>query len=360
MVVNLVRGRWLFLVVRYLGNHEFPDHEKNDFNLDFLLLISCFFIHEFPFFKIKQQDGNCFTRYLQRREKQFPDKQFLYLFRNHSECCIWILKPLQYRTSHMSLKKSNLGIHDVSKHLNREIDSQLDQIIFDLGIHDVDKNVIGFSLPIITFFCFCRIPQLHLDKTTHKYIIIGSTNSCSLGTRAGWAARADQEASAIRTSPVPDASPVPHAVREPVRPRQSLENTGSTNMKFIRQFLIILAISLVGEILKYILPLPIPASIYGMAILFAGLMSGLIKLDAVRETGKFLIEIMPLMFIPAGVGLMDSWGNLHPILLPVAIITIVTNITVMGSTGLLSQWVIRRGRKLAEEKTERKRGAYHE
>ena len=82
----------------------------------------------------------------------------------------------------MTLKKSNLGIHDVSKHLNREIDSQLDQIIFDLGIHDVDKNVIGFSLPIITFFCFCRIPQLHLDKTTHKYIIIGSTNSRSLGT----------------------------------------------------------------------------------------------------------------------------------------------------------------------------------
>ena len=43
----------------------------------------------------------------------------------------------------MALEKSNLGIHDVSKHLNREIDSQLDQIIFDLGIHDVDKNVIG-------------------------------------------------------------------------------------------------------------------------------------------------------------------------------------------------------------------------
>ena len=174
----------MFLVVRYLGNHEFPDHEKNDLDLDFLLLMSCAFIHEFPFFKIKQQAGNCFTRYLQRREKQFPDKQFLYLLRNHKERGAWILKLLQYRTSHMALKKSNLGIHDVSKHLNREIDSQLDQIIFDLGIHDVDKNVIGFSLPIITFFCFCRIPQLHLDKTTHKYIIIGSTNSCGLGTSA--------------------------------------------------------------------------------------------------------------------------------------------------------------------------------
>ena len=64
----------LFLVVRDPGNHEFPDHEKNDLDLDFLLLISCSFLHEFPFFKIKQQTGNCFTKYLQRREKQFPDK----------------------------------------------------------------------------------------------------------------------------------------------------------------------------------------------------------------------------------------------------------------------------------------------
>ena len=154
MVVNLVRGRWLFLVVRCLGNHEFPNHEKNGLDLDFLRLMSCAFIHEFPFFKIKQQDGNSFTRYLQHREKQFPEKQFLYLLRNHNERGAWILKRLQYRTSHMPLKKLNLGIHDASAHMNREIDSQLDQIIFDLGIHDVDKSVIGFSLPLITFFLF--------------------------------------------------------------------------------------------------------------------------------------------------------------------------------------------------------------
>ena len=102
----------------------------------FLLLISCSFLHEFPFFKIKQQAGNCFTRYLQRREKQFPEKQFLYLLRNHNVCRTWILKHLQNRTSHMALKKSNLGIHDASKHLNREINSQLEQIIFDLGIQE--------------------------------------------------------------------------------------------------------------------------------------------------------------------------------------------------------------------------------
>ena len=126
-------------MVRDLGNHEFPDCEKNDLDLDFLLLMSGAFLHEFPFFKIKQQAGNCFIRYLQRREKQFPEKQFLCLLRNHSECCAWILKHLQDRTSHIALKKSNLGIHDASRHLNREIDSQLDQKIFDLGIHDASR-----------------------------------------------------------------------------------------------------------------------------------------------------------------------------------------------------------------------------
>ena len=133
-------------MIRCPGNHEFPDHEKNGLDLDFLLLMSCAFLHEFPFFKIKQKAGNSFTRYLQRREKQFPDNQFFYLLRNRNECGAWILKHLQYRTSHIALKKSNLGIHDASKDLNQEINSQLDQIIFDLGIHNIDKNEIQLLL----------------------------------------------------------------------------------------------------------------------------------------------------------------------------------------------------------------------
>ena len=122
-------------------------------------------------------------------------------------------------------------------------------------------------------------------------------------------------------------------------------------MKYVKQFFIILLISFAGEICKYLLPLPIPASIYGMLILFIALMTGWIKLDAVKDVGKFLIEIMPLMFIPAGVGLMESWGTLKPVLLPVCVITVVAIVTVMVATGKLSQWMIRR---------EKKRGADHE
>ena len=113
-------------------------------------------------------------------------------------------------------------------------------------------------------------------------------------------------------------------------------------MKYIRQLLIILGISFAGEVLKYMLPLPIPA----------GLMTGLIKLEAVRETGKFLIEIMPLMFIPAGVGLMNSWGKLASVLVPVCIITAVTIITVMIATGRMSQWIIRKSRNKETDRDE--------
>lgn len=120
-------------------------------------------------------------------------------------------------------------------------------------------------------------------------------------------------------------------------------------MKYLKQFLIIMGISFLGELLKSLLPFPVPASIYGMVLLFAALMTGVIKLDSVKDTGKFLIEIMPVMFIPAGVGLITTWDTLQSILIPVTVIIVVTNITVMFAAGWSSQLLIRRkGRKRHE------------
>lgn len=121
-------------------------------------------------------------------------------------------------------------------------------------------------------------------------------------------------------------------------------------MKYIKQFGIILTISFVGEACNYLIPLPIPASIYGLVILFAGLFFEIIKLESVKETGKFLIEIMPLMFIPAAVGLLESWGVLKPICIPVIGITLVTTIIVMAVTGKVTQFVIRLGNKTKEKR----------
>ena len=109
-------------------------------------------------------------------------------------------------------------------------------------------------------------------------------------------------------------------------------------VKLLRQFLVIMAVSFVGEILHAVLPLPIPASIYGLVLMLALLMTGALKLDAVEDAGKF-------MFIPAGVGLMESWGELKAVLVPVLVITLVSTIVVMVVSGRVTQAVIRLERK---------------
>lgn len=112
-------------------------------------------------------------------------------------------------------------------------------------------------------------------------------------------------------------------------------------MKYFRQFGIILAVTFIGEILKYIIPLPIPASIYGLILMLIILKTKIISLEQVKETGTFLIEIMPLMFIPAAVGLLVSWDVLKDICIPVIIITILTTVIVMIVTGKVTQFMIK-------------------
>lgn len=123
-------------------------------------------------------------------------------------------------------------------------------------------------------------------------------------------------------------------------------------MKYIKQFSIILIISLIGEIIHLLIPLPVPASIYGLLLLLAGLKTKLVPLDSVRETSLFLINIMPLMFIPAAVGLLDSWSVLRPILIPFLVITVVSTILVMAATGVITQYVIRTQHKRKEKNHE--------
>ena len=109
----------------------------------------------------------------------------------------------------------------------------------------------------------------------------------------------------------------------------------------LKQFLIILLISLAGEALRALLPLPIPASVYGLVLMLALLSTGLLKVEQVKGASAFLIEIMPVMFIPAAVGLMDTWDVLKPVLAPVAIISVLTTVIVMAVTGRVTQRVIR-------------------
>ena len=110
-------------------------------------------------------------------------------------------------------------------------------------------------------------------------------------------------------------------------------------MNFLRLFMIILLLSFLGEVLKMFIPLPIPASVYGLVLMLVCLMTGVLKTSQVKDAAFFLIEIMPVMFIPAAAGLIDSWKVLQPLLLPILVITVVITVFVMVITGKVAQMI---------------------
>ena len=121
-------------------------------------------------------------------------------------------------------------------------------------------------------------------------------------------------------------------------------------MKHLKAIAILFGITMAGEFLNTILPLPVPAGVYGLFILLFCLCSGLVTLDVISGVGDFLLDVMPLMFIPAAVGLMDSFEELKPILVPVLLISILSTLFVMAVTGRTAQFMIRKTRKKGEKR----------
>lgn len=120
-------------------------------------------------------------------------------------------------------------------------------------------------------------------------------------------------------------------------------------MKYIKQFMIIMIITFMGECIKELLPFKIPGSVYGLVLMLIGLMSGIIKLDAVKETAEFFVSVLPIMFVAPSVGLLSAWPQLKSILLPFCVIAILSTFIVMIVTGRISQFVIRMSKKGGKE-----------
>ena len=103
-------------------------------------------------------------------------------------------------------------------------------------------------------------------------------------------------------------------------------------MKYVHQFLIIMTISFIGELLGLLLPLPIPASVYGLVI----------KLNQIEEVADWLILIMPVLFVPSAVSLINVGNAIIKDLLVIGIVTLISTIVVMIVTGKVAQVIIER------------------
>jgi holin-like protein len=113
-------------------------------------------------------------------------------------------------------------------------------------------------------------------------------------------------------------------------------------MQYLKQFTVIIAISAVSELLTLFIPLPIPASIYGMSLLFLLLMTGVLKLQQVENAANLLLGILPALFVVSGAGLITSYGQVAETFTSWVAINIGSTIVILAMTGLLAQGMIRR------------------
>lgn len=116
---------------------------------------------------------------------------------------------------------------------------------------------------------------------------------------------------------------------------------GVLKMKYIHQFLIIMVISFIGELLS-LLPLPVPASVYGLFILLICLFTGIIKLKDIEDVADWLILIMPVLFVPSAVSLMNVGDELLGDIVVIGVVLVVSTIVVMVTTGKVAQLIIER------------------
>lgn len=112
-------------------------------------------------------------------------------------------------------------------------------------------------------------------------------------------------------------------------------------MQYLKQITMIMVFSFFGEVCRMMIPLPIPASIYGMVLLFAGLYLKIIRLPQVRDAGSFLTSVLPVLFVAPAVNLVDCWDQLRESLLPLVVIVLVSTFLTFGAAGLVTKWIMK-------------------
>ena len=114
-------------------------------------------------------------------------------------------------------------------------------------------------------------------------------------------------------------------------------------MKYLSQFLIIMGFTLAGEALQRLVPVTIPASVWGLALLFAALCLKLVKVEQIKEVGAFMISILPVMFVGPTVGIVEHWALIRPQLLAIVLLLVASTMLTFGISGGVTQWLSRKG-----------------
>ena len=114
-------------------------------------------------------------------------------------------------------------------------------------------------------------------------------------------------------------------------------------MKYLSQFCIIMGFTFIGEALQRFLPLPIPASVYGLVLLFAALCTGIVKLEQVKDVGNFLTSILPILFVAPTVSILEYWELIEARLIPIGALILGSTVLIFGISGSVTKLFCKKG-----------------
>lgn len=108
-------------------------------------------------------------------------------------------------------------------------------------------------------------------------------------------------------------------------------------MKHLAQFTLILFFTFLGELLSWLIPLPIPPAIYGLVLLLGALALGWVKPSQLEDAAGWLLAIMPVLFVAPAVNLIEYWPLVSQQLLPICLVTLVSTLLVFFVSGRVTQ-----------------------
>ena len=114
-------------------------------------------------------------------------------------------------------------------------------------------------------------------------------------------------------------------------------------MKCLKQGLIILGFTGLGEVLAYLIPFPIPAAIYGLVLLFLSLLTGLVKIHMVKEVASFLTSVLTVFFVAPAVRILEYWGVIGPFAAQIIAICVISTYLVFAVSALVTQRLMKKG-----------------
>ena len=107
----------------------------------------------------------------------------------------------------------------------------------------------------------------------------------------------------------------------------------------------LLVFQLIGEVLVRGLDLPVPGPVLGMALLFLRLCwQG--RADAnLQGTAQNLLQHLSLLFVPAGVGVMQHLQRLGDEAFAIGVALVVSTLVGLASAALTMVWLMQRSRR---------------